>query len=160
MSSRSSKKHKRWTSSGKKITMPPENGIESDDLENGLPTSVSGDSNPDMKSGFNRDGTVAPEIGEDEEKKEQYSQTAAALLDKHLLSGKSIYALFVIVILSISGFIFIQDNNANKLNEWRDIWWSIQKCSFFWLLFVVYLLYQFISWLLKKKNFKVVDRKY
>lgn len=132
--------------------MPPEDVIGSDNLEDRLPNSTISSSSSDVGPAFNKDATNAPEIGEEEEASDQYAQTYPALIDKHLLSRKSIYAFFIIAILFISGFIFIQDNGANKLNEWRDIWWSIQKCSFLWLLFILYLFVQFISWLWKGKK--------
>lgn len=164
MSSRSSKKIKRQ-SCDKKITMPPDDGIGNEDFNDNSPTSVYNNPTHSIIPGTNLDATTAPEIGEDEENK-GYTQTPAALFDKYLLSGKGIYAIFILLILAISGFIFIQDNGANKLNGWSDILWSIQKCSFFWLLFIIYIIIQLIarifncikSHLKNKKSIKV--RKY
>jgi hypothetical protein len=129
--------------------MPPDDVIGSDNFEDQSPNSTLSGLSPHMGSGFNRDGTVAPKIGEDEDEKEQYAQNTAELIDKRVFSGKGIP---FVVILIIMGLIFIQDNYAKTLNNWKDIWWSIQKCSVFLLLYAIFLLYQLISGCWKKKK--------
>lgn len=130
--------------------MPPDDVFGSDNLEDRSPNSTLSGLRPDRGSGFNRDGTVAPKIGEyDDEEKEQYAQNTAELIDKRVFSGKGIP---FVIILIIMGFIFIQDNYAKTLNNWKDIWWSVQKCSIFLLLYAVFWLYQLISGRGKMKN--------
>jgi hypothetical protein len=133
--------------------MPIDDTIESDNSEDSLPSSTFCSIKPNMKSGLNSNGTNAPKIGESEnEKDEKFAQNAAELIDKHFLSKEGITCVLFILILAIMGYIFIQDNQADKLNDWKSIWWSIQKCSFFVLLFVVFVLYQTISGHLKNKR--------
>jgi hypothetical protein len=146
LSRRSSRKHKHHASGDKRIIMPPDDIIGSDNFEDQSPNLTLIGLSPHTGPGLNIDGTVAPKIGENENEKEvKYAQNAAELVDKHFLSGKGISCALFIVILAIMGYIFIQDNQANKLTDWKSIWWSIQKCSFFLLLYMVFLLYQAIS---------------
>lgn len=145
MSRKSSKSNKKYTSRGKRIIMPVGDVIESDNIENRSPTPTLDGLTPDMRKEFNRNGTDAPEIGESENEKEPYAKNTAELIDKRVFSSKGIP---FIVILIIMGLIFAQDNQAKVLTCWGDIWWSIQKCSFFLLLYVVNLLLR----LFKKKK--------
>lgn len=128
--------------------MPPDDVIESDNIEDSVPTATFEGLSPNMRTGLNRNGTGAPIIGEsDDGKNEEYAQSTAALIDKRVFSGKGIP---FIVILIIMGFIFVQDNKS--LKNWNDIWWSIQKCSFFLLLYGIYQSYELISRLCKAKK--------
>lgn len=148
MSRKSARPRKNPTPRGKRIIMPADDVIESDSIEDSLPTATFEGLSPNMRRGLNRNGTDAPIIGEsDNGKNEEYAQSTAALIDKRVFSGKGFP---FIVILIIMGFIFVQDNES--LKNWRDIWWSIQKCSFFLLLYVMFQVYQLILRLCKGKK--------
>lgn len=131
--------------------MPATDVIESDNIQDHSPTPTSAGLGSDTKTGFNRNGTDAPKIGENETENETelYAKSTAELIDKRVFSGKGIP---FVVILIIMGLIFAQDNYTKALKSWNDIWWSIQKCSFFLFLYIAFLLHQFISWLWKVKK--------
>jgi len=85
----------------------------------------------------------APQIREEEseQEKEEYAGSAAALLDKYIFSGKGIPFPFVVVLV-IMGWIFVQDNEAGKLEDWKSILWTVQKCLFFLVLYFAFLIYR------------------
>jgi hypothetical protein len=85
----------------------------------------------------------------EEEAEESYAGSYAALLDKHLFSGKRQLPVsqiaFILLALAI-GWIFIQDNSSGtfKLNDWSAIFWTIQKCLVLAGVFFVLFLAQFV----------------
>lgn len=139
--SRRSSRHKKYISGDKNIIMPPNDFTGSDSIEERSPESTYVNVGTNIETGYDKEQTTAPEIGVEEES-EQYAQSTAELIDKRVFSGKSIP---FIVILIIMGIIFVQDNNAKILNNWKDILWSIQKCLFFVFLYVLFLLSKWIS---------------
>ncbi len=90
---------------------------------------------------LSRDITTAPKIGEETEKQTTYAESHAALIDKYVLSRHSIP--FVLA-LCVIGYMFIQDNGAEKLTNWHELWWTIQKSGTLLLLFFLILLLQFL----------------
>lgn len=88
---------------------------------------------------------------------ETYAGSYAALLDKHLFSGKRQLPVsqiaFILLAVAI-GWIFIQDNSSGafKLDDWSAIFWTIQKCIalaavFFVLFLAQFVLNKFLSWI-------------
>jgi len=124
----------------KNVRLPPEKAASSEDIDDAESTMSPHSSSRNRRNGLAIDATVAPDIGEMEE--QEYVATYAGLLEKYVLSGKTIP---FILIVAISGWIFIQDNGAGKLTNWHAIFWTIQKCLFFIVPYVVYLGYKFIS---------------
>ncbi len=90
------------------------------------------------------DSTSAPQVGELSGEPANYAPTHAALIDKYLLSRHSI--TFVLA-LAVIGFLFIQDNAAEKLINWKGIWWTLQKSG---ILLVVFLFILFCQFLYKR----------
>ena len=87
---------------------------------------------------FQSDSTSAPNISEEGEKAE-YVKSFAGLADKHLLSKKSIpFSIILIISAIVSGFIFVQDNNNGLLINIRKIFWTVEKCFFFFFLIFVF----------------------
>ena len=91
-----------------------------------------------------KDSTNAPEIGENSEISEPYAQTQAALFDKYVFSPKIIPFAIVMVFI---GWIFVQDNGAGKLTNWKDVFWTIQKCG---VVIGIYIIITPIQWLINK----------
>ena len=130
----------------KHVELPPEKAASSEDIDDVEPTMSPHSSSRNRGNGLAIDATVAPYIGETEE--QEYVATYAGLLEKYLLSGKTIP---FILIIAITGWIFIQDNGAGNLTNWHAIFWTIQKCLFFIIPYVVYLGCKFISRLWKRR---------
>jgi hypothetical protein len=103
---------------------------------------------PPTSAAYFRDATSSANYGE-EEREANYAESYAALLDKHLFSGKRQLPVsqiaFILLALAI-GWIFIQDNSSGvfKQNDWSAIWWTIKKCLALALVFFVLFLSQFI----------------
>jgi len=84
-----------------------------------------------------QDSTSAPVIGEEE--KEEYAESMAGLLDKYVLSRKSIpFSIILVTCAIVSGVLFIQDNNAGLLADVNALIWTIKKCVFFFGLVIVF----------------------
>jgi len=98
-----------------------------------------------------RDSTTAPIIGEPEEK-DEYMDSFAGLADKHLFSKKSIpFSIILIIAAIVSGFIFVQDNNAKLLIDIKAVFWTIKKCLiFFILIFIFWVILSGVQWIEKK----------
>lgn len=96
---------------------------------------------------FVGDSTTAPEIGEEEAKKEVYAPSTAAIVDKYVLSKLSAENIVFVVVIAISGWIFIQDNGAGKLNDWMSVFWTVQKCG---ALFGLLVVARILQWLYQK----------
>lgn len=73
------------------------------------------------------DSTNAPKVGEDIHGG-PYVTSTAGLLDK-VLFGKLEWPFFIlgILFLIIFAIIVIQDNQAGKLSNWTDLWWTLKK---------------------------------
>ncbi len=95
----------------------------------------------DATTWLSRDSTKAPIIGEVTEDKEEYAESHAALIDKYLLSRQSIPLVFALIVI---GYVFIQDNGAEKLTNWQGIWWTIQKSGILLGIFLVILLIDYV----------------
>ena len=87
------------------------------------------------------DSTNAPEIGEETEGKESYAETPTGLIDKYLLSGRSIPFL---IALGIIGYMFIQDNSSGRLDSWTGILWTVQKSGILVGLYLIVIALEFI----------------
>ncbi|HUU15873.1 MAG TPA: hypothetical protein VMW72_01885 [Sedimentisphaerales bacterium] len=72
-----------------------------------------------------------------------------------LISGEKIPFNIVLVVI---GFIFIRDNEAGRLRNWRDLFWIIQKCSFPLALYLVFIISRFSSRLNKKRHSKTTKK--
>jgi hypothetical protein len=95
-------------------------------------------------SGLSRDdSSSAPRIGEPEDGEIKYASSYPALLDKYAFSK---WPVSKILVLSILGWIIIQDNGAGKLADWQGVLWTLQKSGVFLFLFILvslaYLVYQ------------------
>lgn len=94
------------------------------------------------------DATTSSDLSE-EEPDESFAGSYAALLDKHLFSGKRQLPVsqiaFILLALAI-GWIFIQDNSSGffKLDDWSAIIWTIKKCLVLAAVFFVLFLAQFV----------------
>jgi|GEM_PF-3308508 len=94
------------------------------------------------------DATSATNI-EEEETKESYAGSYAALIDKHLFSGKRQLPVsqiaFILLAIAI-GWIFIQDNSKGLFdqNNWSAIFWTFKKCLVLACVFFILFLIQFI----------------
>ncbi len=106
---------------------------------------------PTANTILQRDSTSAPIIGEDEGKY-KYAKSLAGLADKHLFSKKSIsFSIILIIVAIVSGFIFLQDNNAGLLIDTKTIFWTIKKCCiFFFLIFGFWIIYSVALWIERK----------
>jgi len=142
------KKRRRRGPIQKHITMPPDEATSSDTIIDEESTLSPDSSIRDGKTILDTEATNAPEVGERETEKEQeeYAQSIAALVDKRMFSDKGIP---FVVILVIMGWIFIQDNKAEILDNWYSIFWTIQKCSFFLVLYIIFLVYR---WAAKRRR--------
>lgn len=140
------KKRTRRRPMRKRIAMPPDEDTSSDAGADQDYTLSPSSSLRDGRTIRDIEATEAPEIGERETGQEEYAGSTAALLDKYIFSGRGIP---FVVILVIIGWIFIQDNKAGKLEDWGSVLWTIEKCSFFLVLYLVFLIYQ---WAIKKKR--------
>lgn len=79
-----------------------------------------------------RDSNTAPDSKEQNPKNETYASTYAALIDKHLLNKRSVYS---IVALLAMGWLFLQDNGSGHITDWKDLLWTAEKCTVWFVLF-------------------------
>jgi len=96
---------------------------------------------------LSRDTTSAPEIGEEEAREQAFAPSSVALLDKYLLSKLSVEQSIFVAGLAVCGWIFIQDNGANRLNDWNTVIWTVQKSA---VVLSIALLAMGILWLYKR----------
>ena len=93
---------------------------------------------------LSKDSTNAPKIGEEPEEHgehEIYAGSHAALIDKYILSRHSIPFILAFIVI---GYVFIQDNGADKLTTWPGILWTIEKSGILLALLLFILICQSI----------------
>ena len=123
---------------------PPTTGGPFIRLPDPLTETISSSIDSDVKQQKINDSTVAPKFTDEYESGESYATSGAALLDKYLLSRQPL--LLIIGFIAI-GWIFIQDNGAGKLTDWKGVIWTLQKSGILILLVIVVFV---IDWLHKK----------
>jgi hypothetical protein len=77
----------------------------------------------------------------------QYVDSIPGLIDKYLQYVNSGNEIPSVIVLLVTGWIFIQDNQAGRLQDWKSLLWTVQKCSFFWAL---YFAYRLAAWITKR----------
>jgi hypothetical protein len=97
-----------------------------------------------IKGGSKMATTNEPKFVQKNSFPQTYVKNAWELIDKYILSKKTLPFVIVIILL---GFIIIQDNGIGKLNNWEEIWWTIRKCV---TLIVLFIIIEFVQWFYQK----------
>ncbi len=88
--------------------------------------------------------TQVPAIDAESKASEKYEGSQWALLEKYILRK---FNMPILVALIVSAWIFVQDNGAGNLRDWKSIYWTLKKCG---MVTCFCLLLIFIPWLLRK----------
>ncbi len=101
---------------------------------------------------FQQGSTSAPTIGEEDTK--PYVESWAGLADKHFLSKKFIPFNILLLICGVgSVFVFIHDNNAGVLVDFKAIYWTLKKCFILFLFIcLIWVMLSIVTWIKKKFN--------
>lgn len=75
-----------------------------------------------------RDSTNEPETGEEKETNNALAGSQWGLFEKYIIRKKILPLVAAIVVVS---YIFIQDNEAGRLDNWGAIRWTLIKCGVF-----------------------------
>jgi hypothetical protein len=107
--------------------MPPEPTASSQSVhpDATLSPDVS-DISPTSSNLLSNDSTNAPAIGQSDDDRSPYAKSNAELVDKYVFGRLPFTYL---LICGIIGYIFIQDNSAAKLTDWKGILWTMMKSS-------------------------------
>jgi len=99
-----------------------------------------------------RESTSAPVIGEEDAK--PYAETMAGLVDKHILSKRSVPFHILLLICGIgSTLIYINDNSAGLLKDFTAVCWTLKKCLILCVLIVfIWFVLSIVAWVKSKIN--------
>ena len=142
----------------KKISIKPKVAYKSNDTENIEDSEFykTGDSYFDRKStNWKRDTHTTLDDDEIDTENDATSTTIGRtpwdLMSELIIKGKINKILFFIAILVMITFTLYQDNVSGSLTSFKDLLWSLSKCSSFcFLVFIIYMLIIFFTWLSKK----------
>jgi len=94
----------------------------------------------------NKEETLSPKAKKwSDEEQGKYVKSYPALIDKYIQYIISSKGIPFVVIIGIMGWIFIQDNEAGKLEDLSGIGWLVVKCGFFLGLYVIFLVSRFLA---------------
>ena len=90
------------------------------------------------------EATQTPPLDAESKGSERYEGSQWALLEKYILRKLNVP---ILVALVVSAWIFVQDNGAGKLGDWKSIFWTLKKCG---VVIGICLVLIFVQWLSKK----------
>lgn len=98
-----------------------------------------------------RDSTSAPAIGEEDS--QNYVESFAGLADKYLFSKKTIPFTILLLICGVgSTLIFVQDNSAGTLLDFKAVFWTLTKCIILCALnLLIWTTLSVVTWLKNRK---------
>jgi uncharacterized membrane protein len=92
--------------------------------------------------------TQMPPLDAESKSSEKYEGSQWALLEKYILRKLNVP---ILVALVVSAWIFVQDNGAGKLGDWKSIFWTLKKCG---VVIGICLVLIIVQWLSKKMSKK------
>jgi len=91
-----------------------------------------------------QEGTIVPSLEPESVGSENLAGSKWAILDKYFLRK---FTLPILLTMIICFGIFVQDNGAGKLEDWKSILWTLEKCG---VVTAICLFLMLIQWLLQK----------
>lgn len=92
--------------------------------------------------------TQIPPLESESKNSERYEGSQWALLEKYILRKLNVP---ILVALVVSAWIFVQDNGAGKLGDWKSIFWTLKKCGVVIGICLVLIIVQLLSRKISKK---------